>query len=374
MSAAPRAMPAARAPRPPRVPRRCAARSRRTTAATTSSTRRRSATPSTTRCSASCRRSRREYPALVTPDSPTQRVGGAPRGRVRAGRASRADAVDPHRDRHDGRRRGRSSTRACAASSGSPPTRRRSSTWPSSSSTASRSACATSDGALAVGGDARRRRDRRGRDRQRAHDRARFRCGSRGDAPPPVLEVRGEVYMTRRDFDALNARQQAAGEKLFVNPRNAAAGRLRQLDPAMTAQRPLQFFAYGIGETRRLRRCPPTQSALLDALEAFGLPVNGERRVVRGAAELAAFYEARRGAARRAAVRDRRRRLQGQRARAAGRSSASCTREPRWAVAHKFPAEEMATEVARHRRAGRPHRRDHAGRAARSRSSSAASR
>jgi DNA ligase (NAD+) len=165
----------------------------------------------------------------------------------------------------------------------------------------------------------------------------------RGARVPDVLEVRGEVYMTRRDFDALNARQQAAGLKPFINPRNTAAGAVRQIEPAMTAQRPLQFFAYGIGETRGWTR-PATQSALLDALEAFGIPVNRDRRVARGASELIAFYEE--VAAHRAdlpfeidgvvykvnslALQDK---------------LGFVTREPRWAVAHKFPAEEMATVV-----------------------------
>src|SRR5207249_11818226 len=64
---------------------------------------------------------------------------------------------------------------------------------------------------------------------------------------PAVLEVRGEVYMTRADFARLNARQEASGQRLYVNPRNTAAGAVRQLDPAITAQRPLRFFAYGVG-------------------------------------------------------------------------------------------------------------------------------
>ena len=165
----------------------------------------------------------------------------------------------------------------------------------------------------------------------------------RGAHPPSVLEVRGEVYMARRDFDELNARQQAAGGKLFINPRNTAAGAVRQIDPATTAQRPLHFFAYGIGETRDFAR-PETQSALLDALEKFGIPVNGDRRVARGATELTAFYEA----------------IAGRRASlpfdidgvvykvnslALQDTLGFVTREPRWAVAHKFPAEEMTTEV-----------------------------
>jgi DNA ligase (NAD+) len=162
-------------------------------------------------------------------------------------------------------------------------------------------------------------------------------------APPEVLEVRGEVYMTRRDFDALNARQQAAGQKTYINPRNTAAGAVRQLDPAMTAGRPLRFFAYGLGETVGWS-LPPTQSALFDALAEYGFPVNRDRRVVHGAAELSAFHGA--VEARRAELpfeidgvvyKVNRLDLQQQ--------LGFVTREPRWAVAHKFPAEEMTTEV-----------------------------
>jgi DNA ligase (NAD+) len=160
---------------------------------------------------------------------------------------------------------------------------------------------------------------------------------------PPVLEVRGEVYMTRADFARLNARQQAAGQRLFVNPRNTAAGAVRQLDPAITAQRPLHFFAYSVGETEGWT-LPPSQSALLDALYKFGLPVNADRRVAHGADELAAFYNA----------------VQAKRSGlpfeidgvvykvddfALQRTLGFRTREPRWAVAHKFPPEEMTTEL-----------------------------
>jgi DNA ligase (NAD+) len=161
--------------------------------------------------------------------------------------------------------------------------------------------------------------------------------------PPPVLEVRGEVYMTRADFAELNARQQAAGQRLYVNPRNTAAGAVRQLDPAATRQRPLHFFAYGIGETEGWA-VPPTQDALLRALAAFGLPVNGDRRVARGASELSAFYEdvqARRG--------DLPFEIDGVVYKvddlALQRALGFRTREPRWAVAHKFPPEEMPTEL-----------------------------
>ncbi len=160
---------------------------------------------------------------------------------------------------------------------------------------------------------------------------------------PPVLEVRGEVYMTRADFARLNERQAASGGKLFVNPRNTAAGAVRQLDPAITAERPLAFFAYGIGDHEGFS-LPATHSALLEALAAFGLPVNADRRVAHGAAELARFYDdvaARRndlpfeidGVVYKVDSLD----LQ--------RTLGFRTREPRWAVAHKFPPEEMSTRL-----------------------------
>jgi DNA ligase (NAD+) len=164
-----------------------------------------------------------------------------------------------------------------------------------------------------------------------------------GKKPPAVLEVRGEVYMSRKDFARLNERQEAAGLRTFINPRNTAAGAVRQLDPAMTAQRPLRFFAYGIGEVGDWK-VPATHSALLDALEAFGLPVDTHRRVVRGASELIAFYESVTG------TRDKLPfdidgvvyKVNGL---ALQRELGFVTREPRWAVAHKFPAEEMPTAL-----------------------------
>ena len=160
---------------------------------------------------------------------------------------------------------------------------------------------------------------------------------------PPVLEVRGEVYMRRDDFEQLNRRQQAAGEKVFVNPRNAAAGSIRQLDPAIARQRPLSFFAYGLGETVDWA-VPDTHAGVLDALAAFGLPVCEHRAVLRGAEGLAQFH------AQVGVLRERlpfdidgvvykvnRRALQAQ--------LGFVTREPRWAVAHKYPAQEAVTQL-----------------------------
>src|SRR5574341_317395 len=111
----------------------------------------------------------------------------------------------------------------------------------------------------------------------------------RGKAPG-LLEVRGEIFMNRRDFQRMNERQRRAGEKEFVNPRNAAAGSVRQLDPAVTARRPLSFFAYGLGEVQGWK-LPARHSEVLEALETMGVPVNDERAVVRGADGLVRFHQ-----------------------------------------------------------------------------------
>ena len=159
-----------------------------------------------------------------------------------------------------------------------------------------------------------------------------------------VLEVRGEVYMRRDDFERLNDKQRERGDKTFVNPRNAAAGAVRQLDPAMAAQRPLSFFAYGLGEVQGWTDMPATHSGVLDALAAMGVPVNTDRRVVQGAQGLVDYHRAI------AQARDglafdidgvvyKVNRLDLQ------RQLGFVTREPRWAVAHKYPAQEQMTEV-----------------------------
>jgi DNA ligase (NAD+) len=104
-----------------------------------------------------------------------------------------------------------------------------------------------------------------------------------------VLEVRGEVYMRRDDFEALNEAQRAKGDKTYVNPRNTAAGAVRQLDPAVTASRRLSFFAYGLGDVQGWD-APATQAQLLEALAGMGMPVDARRRVVLGAEGLVAFH------------------------------------------------------------------------------------
>jgi DNA ligase (NAD+) len=109
-----------------------------------------------------------------------------------------------------------------------------------------------------------------------------------GNGAPEVLEVRGEVYMTKRDFAALNERQKSVGAKTFANPRNAAAGSLRQLDPAITAERPLRFFAYAWGETSE--PLADTHQGFLDTLKRLGFEVNPLARLCRTVEEMLAFY------------------------------------------------------------------------------------
>ena len=161
--------------------------------------------------------------------------------------------------------------------------------------------------------------------------------------PPDVLEVRGEVYMSRPDFERYNARQRALGRPALVNPRNGAAGSIRQLDPKLAAERPLSFFAYGLGETAGWAR-PETHCAVLDALSAFGLPVCTHRTVAHGPGELVAFHRE---------ILEKRDRLPFDidgvvykvNSLALQAELGFVSREPRWAVAHKYPAEEAMTVV-----------------------------
>lgn len=176
----------------------------------------------------------------------------------------------------------------------------------------------------------------------------RGRAGAGGQVPlrltgvtAPVLEVRGEVYMRRDDFERLNEQQREKGEKTYVNPRNTAAGAVRQLDPAVTAARPLSFFAYGLGDVQGWD-IPPTHSALLDALHAMGLPVCADRAVVEGGAGLAEFHRAM-GARRDALPFDIDGVVYKVNDRALQQRLGFVTREPRWAVAHKYPAQEQTT-------------------------------
>ncbi len=161
--------------------------------------------------------------------------------------------------------------------------------------------------------------------------------------PPERLEVRGEVLMQKADFEALNIAQKARGEKIFVNPRNAAAGTLRQLDPALTARRPLSFFAYGVGALEGFA-LPATQGALMAQLALLHFPVAAECALVSGVEGLLAYFK----------------RIQNARAAlpydidgvvykvndfAQQARLGFVSRAPRFALAHKFPAEEALTEI-----------------------------
>ncbi|CAJ0740251.1 NAD-dependent DNA ligase LigA [Ralstonia mannitolilytica] len=165
-----------------------------------------------------------------------------------------------------------------------------------------------------------------------------------GGVVPEVLEVRGEVYMRRDDFEKLNARQRERGEKTFVNPRNTAAGAVRQLDPKMAAERPLSFFAYGLGEVVGWKDMPDTHSGVLDALQDFGFPVSKERAAVKGGEGLVEFHAAI-GAKRDSLPFDIDGVVYKVNALALQRELGFRTREPRWAVAHKYPAQEALTTV-----------------------------
>ncbi|ABD69925.1 DNA ligase, NAD-dependent [Rhodoferax ferrireducens T118] len=164
---------------------------------------------------------------------------------------------------------------------------------------------------------------------------------------PSILEVRGEVYMRRDDFEKLNEQQRARGQKTFVNPRNAAAGAVRQLDPAIAAQRPLSFFAYGLGEVTPEQAGGPafgTHYELLQALKTWGFPVSALVGLAQGATELVAYYESI-ARQRDALPFDIDGVVYKVNSLALQRRMGFVTREPRWAVAHKFPAQEQFTTV-----------------------------
>ena len=170
---------------------------------------------------------------------------------------------------------------------------------------------------------------------------------------PAVLEVRGEVYMRRDDFEALNERQRAKiaqgmkGEKTFVNPRNAAAGAVRQLDPRIAAQRPLSFFAYGLGQVTPVADGGPdfkTHYELLQTLKSWGFPVAAQTIRAQAAPELIAYHQ-HIGQTRDALPFDIDGVVYKVDSLALQKQLGFVTREPRWAVAHKYPAQEQLTTV-----------------------------
>ncbi len=162
-----------------------------------------------------------------------------------------------------------------------------------------------------------------------------------GSGWPAVLEVRGEVYMPKQGFEALNRDLAKRGEKTYVNPRNTAAGSLRQLDPRITAQRPLEFYAYGLGEVKP-DKLPRRHSEILEQLREWGQRVNRETRKVQGAAGCLGYY---------ADMGKKRERLPYEIDGVVYKVDrldwqeelGFVARAPRWAIAHKFPAQEEMT-------------------------------
>ncbi len=165
----------------------------------------------------------------------------------------------------------------------------------------------------------------------------------RGKDYPAVLEVRGEVYMPKAGFLALNKNAEEKGEKIFANPRNAAAGSLRQLDPNITASRPLSIFCYGVGKVEG-KKLPDKHSEILACLKTWGLPISSDTTVVDGIEKCLAYHQ----------------KMQAKREKLAyeidgvvykvnsikeQEELGFVSRAPRWAIAHKFPAEQAHTVI-----------------------------
>lgn len=162
------------------------------------------------------------------------------------------------------------------------------------------------------------------------------------DTPPAVIDIRGEVYMSKPDFFDLNKLQETAGKKVFANPRNAAAGSLRQLDPTITAERKLSIFAYACGEVSPVTW--QTHYAFLEQLKKWGFPVNPEIKLCKNVEEMLAFFKQ---------ITEKRSSLPYDidgvvykvNSLELQRRLGFIARSPRWAIAHKFPAEQAVTRL-----------------------------
>jgi len=165
----------------------------------------------------------------------------------------------------------------------------------------------------------------------------------RGKDFPPLIEIRGEVVMPKAGFDKLNQQQLDKGEKPFVNPRNAAAGSLRQLDPQITATRPLSFYSYGVGLIEGLS-LPNKHSQIMGKLKSWGLRINPESKVVKGVKGCLTYYEAL--AKKRNSLPDE---IDGIVYKVDDIELQNImgfvSRAPRWAIARKFPAQEEMTKL-----------------------------
>ena len=281
-----------------------------------------------------------EHPELLTPDSPSQRVGGAPRGELPPVRhevpmlsiRTEADAGDSGAAKFDARIR-----RELGLSPQDPPVEYLAELKFDGLAINLR----YEDGDLAMAatrGDGETGEDVTPNVRTIRSIPLRL----RGSAPA-LLDVRGEIYMTRADFERMNQRQRAAGGKTFVNPRNAAAGAVRQLDPKMTARRPLSFSAHGFGRVDGWEELA-THSERLAKAKKLGLPVHGEAAVVHGAQGLIEYHR-RIGAQRDELPFDIDGVVYKVNSLELQRELGNVAREPRWALAHKYPPQEETTEV-----------------------------
>ena len=301
-----------------------------------------------------------EHPDLIVPDSPTQRVGGAGRDRLRAGRARRAHAVAEQRLCRRRHRRIRQ-------------TRRRRARQERATAVPVEYACELKFDGLAISlryddgvfvqastrgdgatGETSRKTSARS---------APFRSSSKASACRSVLDVRGEVLMFKRDFERLNERQRDGGADGIRQPAQRGGGQsaaARSEDHRAAAAVVFRLWHRRAG---RRRRCRPRTATCSTGTSELGLPVNGERGGGAGRRRAARVFPRGRREARRAALRHRRRRLQGQPARRAGRARLRLARAALRAGA-QIPGAGSADQAARDRRAGRPHRRDHAGGAA----------
>ncbi|MGD8956594.1 MAG: NAD-dependent DNA ligase LigA [Chromatiaceae bacterium] len=276
------------------------------------------------------------YPALVTPDSPTQRVGGKPLAAfdevvhrvpmLSLENALTADAMVEF-DRRVRRRLERDAEMTYAAE-------------PKLDGLAI--SLRYEDGKLlqaATRGDGTRGEDVT----QNVRTIAVIPLQLRGRDWPRLLEVRGEVFMPKRGFEALNRRQRAQGAKTFANPRNAAAGSLRQLDPKVTSTRPLMMFCYGLGEVEG-HPMTATHGANMALLQDWGLPISPELQVLSGLDACIAYFSAI-GARRDALPYE----IDGVvfkvNSIADQQALGFVSRAPRWAIAQKFPAQEALTEI-----------------------------
>jgi DNA ligase (NAD+) len=186
----------------------------------------------------------------------------------------------------------------------------------------------------------------------------------RGSAIPPVLEVRGEIYMPKKGFEELNKRALEKGEKVFVNPRNAAAGSLRQLDPRLTAERPLEAYFYAVGEVTEGALPALEQGEVVEALHALGLRTCPEAKLVEGISGCLAYYSN---------IGEKRAKLPYEIDGVVYKVNnlrwqqelGFVSRAPRWAVAHKFPAQEETTTVRGCRVSGGANGRSDSGRTTR---------